>query len=197
MAKLKVTKKQPVVVGGGGGEGDPPASKSLTYPQINLWSDFVDSNPNIKGMDSMWEAFSKKYPKHGIDRTVLTSDLDRLIKVVQDRADAWGEKSPNNLTTGMSFPKVFYEDTPYGRMNAYGKTELAVPSTNQAYPAKLVKNKIPDDVTDFWYDQEKALWAYDDPHEGVIKYAAKPAGYTEKMAEKAKQVYLTTKKENK
>ncbi len=189
MAKLKVKT-------GGGGEGEQPKAKSLSYPQINLWSDFVDKNPNIKSVDEMWEAFSKAHPKHGIDRNVLTSDLDRVIKVVQDRAKAWGEQSPNNLTTGMAFPKVQFEDTPYGRMNSYGQTQVPLPQIKSGYPERLIQKEIPKDVTDVWYDDSKGLWGYEDPREGIIKYAQKSAGYTKPVQEIIQKVYLSQKKPN-
>jgi hypothetical protein len=187
MAKLKIKT-------GGGGEGEQPKAASLSYPQINLWSDFVDSNPNVKGMDAMWEAFSKAHPKHGIDREVLTSDLNRVMKVVQDRASAWGEESPGSLTTGMAFPKVQFENTPYGRMNSYGLTEVPMPQPKVTYPAKLIQREVPKDVKDFWWDDKKGLWGYDDPQEGVIKYAQKSAVNNTQMKDLAAKVYLSQKK---
>lgn len=189
MAKLKVKT-------GGGGGGEQPKATTLSYPQINLWSDFVDANPNIRGMDAMWEAFSKANPKHNIDRNVLTTDLNRVMNVVQDRAKAWGENSPLNLTTGLAFPKVQFENTPYGRMNSYGQTEVPMPQPKVTYPAKLIQKEVPKDVKDFWWDDNKGLWGYDDPHEGVIKYAQKSAGYTKPMQELAAKVYLSQKKTN-
>ena len=61
--------------GVGGGGGDEPKEmpkKQLTYDQINQWSGFVENNPNIKGMDAMWAAFSSQFPNSGIDRLTLT-----------------------------------------------------------------------------------------------------------------------------
>jgi len=189
MAKLKVKT-------GGGGEGEQPKAKSLSYPQINLWSDFVEANPNIKGMDAMWEAFSKANPKAGIDRVILQSNLDSLMKRMQERGTAWGENSPQSLTPGLSFPRMNYNNTPFGRVNANMETEVPIPQPQQTYPAKLIQKEIPKDAKDFWWDDNKGLWAYDDPHEGVIKYAQKSAGNTPQMREIAAKVYLSQKKPN-
>jgi len=186
MSRLSILANRLGLSGGIGGGGDEPKEqpkKQLSYDQINQWSDFVELNPNIRGMDEMWEAFSKKFPNSGIDRNVLTNDLDRVIKVVQDRAAAWGEKSPGGLTTGMAFPKVQFEDTPYGRMNSFGQTQVPMPSPKVTYPEKLIQQKIPDDVTDVWYDTAKGLYAYEDPREGVVKFASKQAANDPKIIE--------------
>jgi|JI8StandDraft_1071087.scaffolds.fasta_scaffold196047_2 hypothetical protein len=190
MNRYEILKNRLGLSGGiGGGEvpkKDPPPSGQLSYPQINQWSDFVEGNPGIKGMDSMWNAFSSKYPQSGIDRQVLTSNLDILMKRVQDTGRSWGEDTPHLLTPGMSFPKMFFNGKPYGRVNAMMQTETPIPQPPQQYPERLISKEIPDSVKDFWWDENKGLWAYDDPHEGVIKYAQKSAGNTPKMREIAK-----------
>ena len=190
MAKLKVSKT------GGGGEGEEPKAKSLSYPQINMWSDFVEANPNIKGMDAMWEAFSRANPKAGIDRVVLQSNLDALTRRMQQTGQQWGETLHNQLNSGLSFPRMNFNGTPFGRVNANMETEIPIPTPKEVYPAKLIQKEIPKDVKDFWWDDNKGLWAYDDPHEGVIKYAQKSAATTPQMKDLSAKIYLSQKKPN-
>lgn len=171
----------------GGGGGDEPPKKNLSYEQINKWSNFVDANPNIRGMDSMWDAFSMKYPNHGIEKSVLTSDLDSLTKIVQDRGKSFGEESPYGLTTGLSFPKMNFNGRDYGRVNSLLQTQVPIPAPKTQFPESLVNHKIPEDVTDVWYDESKGLYAYDDPQEGTIKYASKAAVNDPKIRELIKK----------
>ena len=174
--------------GVGGGGGDEPKEipkKQLTYDQINQWSGFVDQNPNIKGMDAMWTAFSNQFPNSGIDRLTLTQNLDNLYRMTQENANRAG--NVGGVTTGMSFPKMSFNGKDYGRVNALMQTQTPIPSPKVQYPQSLVQNKIPDDVTDVWYDQEKGLYAYDDPREGVIKFASKEAANDPKIRELIKR----------
>jgi len=165
-------------IGGGGGENPKETPKqSLSYDQINKWSGFVEENPNLKGMDEMWTAFSNKYPGHGIDRTVLTQNLDNLVKMTQDNSNRFGNRG--GVTTGLAFPKMTFNGQDYGRVNGMMQTQTPMPNPENQYPEKLVQKSIPDGVKDFWYDDKKGLWAYDDPWEGTVKYAAKPAGSSE------------------
>jgi len=177
---------------GGGGGGDDPKPKTMTplsHEQVTMWSDFVDKNPQMKTMDELWGSFSSQNPKSGIDRDNLRMNLDALMAKIQDRGKAWGLDRPDLLTPGMSFPMVYYGDKSYGRMNAYGQTKVPVPQTNMQYPEKLVQKTIPNDVTNIWYDDTKGLYAYDDPREGVIKFASKEAANTPRVREIIKAQY--------
>lgn len=193
MSRLSILENRLGLSGGiGGGGGENPKEepkKSLSYDQINKWSGFVEGNPSLRGMDAMWSAFSTKYPNSGIDRSVLTENLDRLMAKMQDRGKAWGYDRPDLLNTGMAFPMVYYNNTGYGRMDANGRTEVPVPQPAVQYPQKFIQNKIPDDVKDIWYDEQKGLWAYDDPHEGVVKFASKEAANTPKVRELVKTIH--------
>lgn len=176
--------------GVGGGGGDDPKPKPMTplsHEQITLWSDFADQNPNLKTMDDLFGAFSAKYPKSGIDRDNLRMNLDSLMAKMQEREKAWGGDLADSVTPGLSFPMMYYGDKPWGRMNAFGQTKVPVPQPNTYYPEKLIQKEIPNDVTDIWWDEDKALWAYEDPREGVIKWAQKSAGNTPQMKELAKR----------
>ena len=174
--------------GVGGGGGDEPKEmpkKQLTYDQINQWSGFVENNPNIKGMDAMWAAFSSQFPNSGIDRLTLTQNLDNLARMTQEGANRFGNRG--GVTTGLSFPRMSFNGQDYGRVNALMQTQTPIPNPQVQYPQNLVQNKIPDDVTDVWYDQEKGLYAYDDPREGVIKFASKEAANDPKIRELIKR----------
>jgi len=171
---------------GGGGGGDNPApapKKQLSYDQINQWSGFVESNPNIAGMDSMWAAFSKKFPNSGIDRTVLGESIDNLTRMTQEGANRFGNRG--GVTTGLAFPKMAFNGKDYGRVNALMQTQTPIPSPQTQFPESMVQKSIPNGVTEFWYDEGKGLYAYNDPWEGTIKYAAKNAAnddYVKKLA---------------
>jgi len=169
-------------IGGGGGENPKEEpKKSLSYDQINKWSGFVEENPNLKGMDEMWTAFSNKFPGHGIDRTVLTQNLDNLVRVTQEGVNRYGNRG--GVTTGLSFPRMSFNGKDYGRVNALMQTQEPLPSLKNEFPEKFIQKQIPGDVTDVWYDEEKGLYAYDDPREGVIKYALKSAVNDPKIME--------------
>ena len=170
---------------GGGDEPKEQPKKQLSYDQINQWSGFVENNPNLGSMDAMWEAFSKKFPNSGIDRLTLTQNLDNLARMTQEGANRYGNMG--GVTTGMSFPRMSFNGQDYGRVNALMQTQTPIPSPKIQYPESLVQKKIPDDVTDVWYDTEKGLYAYDDPREGVIKYAAKEAANDPKIRELIKK----------
>lgn len=161
---------------GGGWGGDNPApapKKQLSYDQINQWSGFVEGNPNLKGMDAMWTAFSNKFPNSGIDRNVLTQNLDNLTRMTQDGVNRYG--NTGGITTGLSFPKMTFNGKDYGRVNALMQTQNPIPAMKNQFPDKFIQKSIPNEVTEFWYDEEKGLYAYNDPWEGVVKYAAKTA----------------------
>lgn len=174
---------------GGGGGSEEPKMKPLSHEQVTLWSDFADKNKSIKSLDEMYSAFSAQYPKSGIDKNNLRMNLDTLMGKLQDRGKAWGYDRPDLMTPGLSFPMVYYNETPYGRMNAFGQTKVPVPQPNTQYPEKFVQKSIPDDVKDIWYDEVKGLWAYDDPHEGVTKFASKEAANTPRVRELVKKLY--------
>lgn len=173
--------------GVGGGGGDEPKElpkKQLTYDQINQWSGFVEQNPNIKGMDAMWTAFSNQFPNSGIDRLTLTQNLDNLARMTQEGVKRYG--NAGGVTTGLSFPKMTFNGKDYGRVNAFMKTQTPIPELQNQFPDKFVQKSIPNGVTEFWYDEEKGLYAYNDPWEGVVKYAAKTAAnddYVKKLSE--------------
>lgn len=170
---------------GGGDEPKEMPKKQLTYDQINQWSGFVEQNKNINGMDAMWAAFSNKFPNSGIDRLTLTQNLDNLARMTQEGSNRFGNMG--GVTTGLSFPRMSFNGKDYGRVNALMQTQTPIPNPQVQYPQNLVQNKIPDDVTDVWYDQEKGLYAYDDPREGVIKFASKEAVNDPKIRELIKR----------
>lgn len=167
--------------GGGGEEPKEQPKKQLNYDQINQWSGFVEQNPNLKTMDELWSAFSAKYPQSGIDRLTLTQNLDNLIRMTQEGVNRYGIK--DGVTTGMAFPRMSFNGKDYGRVNALMQTQTPIPNLKVQYPEKFIQKSIPDDVTEVWYDEEKGLYAYDDPREGVIKYATKEAASTPRVRE--------------
>jgi hypothetical protein len=167
--------------GGGGDEPKEQPKKQLSYDQINQWSGFVENNPNLGSMDAMWEAFSKKFPNSGIDRLTLTQNLDNLARMTTEGTNRFGNKG--GVTTGLSFPRMTFNGKDYGRVNALMQTQTPIPQPQTQYPEKFIQKRIPYDVTDVWYDEEKGLYAYDDPREGVIKYATKEAASDPKIIE--------------
>ena len=190
MNRYEILKNRLGLSGGIGGGGENPKElpkKQLSYDQINQWSGFVEGNPNIKGMDAMWGAFSTKFPNSGIDRTVLTENLDNLVRMTQKEVRRYGNN--DGVTTGMSFPRMTFNGQDYGRVNALMQTQKPIPSHKTQYPEKLIQSKIPDDVTDIWYDQSKGLYSYEDPREGVIKFASKEAASTPRVREIIKAQY--------
>lgn len=152
------------------GKGKP--SKSLTYEQRNKWSDYAEKNPYIK-FDELWSGFSKLNPKSGIDRSVLKSELDNLMAVTQTLAKRDGAAVYPSVHTGYAFPKISFNGVDYGRVDKNMMTQTPIPTPSTSYPTKLLVNKIPSGVTDIWFDEQKGLAAFEDPHEGVIKYADK------------------------
>ena len=174
MAKLKVATK---TVAEGGGEGENP-KKSLSYDQIDAWSDFVEKNQNIKNFDSLWELFNVNNPKHNIDKDILLSDLQTLRGNTQKNADS-GTWDRSYVTTGFSFPKMTFQDettgkiVDFGRVNSMMKTRVPIPQRKTQYPQSLIKKTIPDGVKEIFYDSEKALVGYENPITGDIEYAEK------------------------
>lgn len=152
-----------------GGE-EPKPQKSLTYDQINKWSDYVEKNPS-RNFDSLWAGFVKQNPKTDIDKSILQKDLYQLREIVQRYAKKDGTDL-NYITTGYSFPKVSLDGKDYGRVNASMMTKDS-PMPQPSYPSKLIKKEVPSGVTEVWFDSGKNLAAYENPHTGDIEYADK------------------------
>jgi hypothetical protein len=161
MAKLRVS----------GGE-DPVKGKpsSLSYDQINLWSDYVEKNPRLD-FNTLWNGFSKKYPKAGIDKDILIKDLSVLRNNTQKAAERQGTDL-STINTGYSFPKAIFNGRDLGRVNANMITQQA-PPPQPTYPASLIKKTVPSGVKDVWFDESKGLAAYENPQTGDIEYAEK------------------------
>ena len=155
--------------------GEDPKKKSLSYEQINLWSDFVESNPETKDLNALYRGFVKKYPKAGIDENTLKNELALLMQNTQQAAKKEGTPLYTTVNTGFAFPRVMFNGKDMGRVNAMMQTRSLIPTPKNTYPKSLISKKIPSGDTDYWFDEEKGLVGYEDPHEGVIKYAEKSA----------------------
>lgn len=161
------------------GKGKKPLPQ-LTYEQRNKWSEYAEKNPQ-QSFDSLWAGFQKSSPKSGINRDALKSELDALMAKTQQEVKRDGSPLYPSAHTGYSFPKVTFNGKDYGRVNALMQTQTPIPTPSTAYPQKLISKQIPSGVTNFWFDEEKGLIGYEDPWEGVIKYAEKQAMYSPEM----------------
>lgn len=159
MAKLKVRLNK-----------EEPKAAPLTYEQINLWSDYAERNPG-KTFEDLWVGFARNNPKSGINKEILQKDLYLLREKTQQLASKDGTDL-THIHTGYSFPKVVVDGVDYGRVNANMATRTA-PQVKSSYPASLIKKQVPSGVKEVWFDTQKGLAAYENPHTGDIEYAEK------------------------
>lgn len=169
----------------GGGGGEEPKPKNLSHAQINMWSDFVEKNKGVKDFNQLYNLFSKQYPKSGISKQILSKDLDLLNRQVQQEAKKDNSPLYTTTNTGYSFPRVTYNGKDMGRMNAMMQSEIPIPETKNSYPEKLVEKRIPRGVKNFWFDEQRGLAAYEDPQDGIIKFAQKSALHTPEMRQQS------------
>lgn len=172
--------------------GEDPKKKPLTYNQINQWSNYVEKNPS-RDFGLLWEGFSKLNPKSGIDKSVLKSDLDNLMKVTQQESKKDGAAVWSTAHTGYTFPRVFFNGKDYGRVNASMQTQTPIPTPTDRYPQKLISKEIPVDTKNYWFDEAKGLVAYEDPYDGTIKYAEKEAMRTPELKRKSELIAAAKK----
>lgn len=157
----------------GGGEDPKKPLASLSYDQINRWSNYVENNQNKKWFNDLWKGFVSANPKSGISPEALQRDLELLNASTRRNAAQNNSEFVESANTGYSFPRMTYNGQDYGRVNGLMQTQIPIPTQRQAYPEKLIAKQLPSGVTNIWFDDSKGLVAYEDPYEGVIKYADK------------------------
>jgi hypothetical protein len=155
------------------GGGEEPPKKSLSYDQINQWSDYVEKNPSVKSFDKLWMGFNKLNPKSGIDPDILLKDIDLLRAYTRQQAQRNNSEFVADANTGYSFPKMTYNGKDYGRVNAKMQTQVPIPTPETSYPENMVAKQLPDGVNDMWFDESKGLVAFVHPQTGDITYADK------------------------
>lgn len=163
---------------GGGGGKNPPKKKSLSYDQINRWSDYVEANPS-RDLNALYKGYSANNPDAPIDYESLQSDLSELrnrTAMLAKRTVQDGGVGNSYLNTGYSFPKTRVDGKDYGRVNAMMQTQTAPPSINNIPESSLAK-KLPYGVEEAWFDDKDGVVKFIDPQSGDVRMASRDLLY--------------------
>lgn len=163
--KLRVPTSPKVMLKVSGGE-DPKPTGTLTYDQINQWSDFVEANPG-QDLPTLWKGFTAKYPNSGVNYDILVADLAKLKMANQRLADKRGADLARTTHTGYSFPKMMVGGQNAGRVNADLRTQTPSPIVGTRPRSK----SIPKEATEYWFDEKENEVKYIDPQSGDVMYA--------------------------
>jgi hypothetical protein len=170
-------------VGKGGGEepkknsstkSKSATSTSLTFDQINKWSDYAEANPN-KSFDELFVGFQKQNPNSDISHSVLQDELTKLRANAIRMGTKTGSDLGSYIHTGYSFTKAMVDGKDAGRMNANLVSQYGMKPPTTPFPERLLQKTIPPDAANIAFDEKTQMVTYEDPKTGDVMYAKREA----------------------